>query len=189
MKRFTAWSTACAAVMLLTGCGTQEPDPMKSELTVSAPEELDTAYTDCLKTYFEAIENKDFAAYQSVVYPPYMEVYKEYLKKSDKTVEAAFETLCTKFDEDGYERWHITGLEAAEAEGGEDGVNSFFDAFVAGGVFDEAFKEQCRKDTNEVRDIQFSLSILYEGDEEPVPVATGSEILMMKTDTGTYLFG
>jgi hypothetical protein len=162
---------------------------MTTEMTVTAAEGFDADYTNCLKAYFTAIEQKDFAAYQSVVYPPYLDAYTEYLKQSGKTLESAFETLCQKFDEDGYERWHITDLSVSEAEGGETYVDSFFDAYISGGVFDEKFKEQCRKDANEVRDIQFSLAVLYEGDDEPVPVATGSEILMLKTDAGTYLFG
>jgi hypothetical protein len=120
MKRFCVWSTVCAAVLLLTGCSTEEKtDPMTEEMTVTVAEGFDADYSACLKTYFEAVENKDFAAYQSVVYPPYLEVYTEYLKESDKTPESAFETLCSRFDEDGYNSWHIAEISLSESTGGE----------------------------------------------------------------------
>ena len=45
------------------------------------------------------------------------------------------------------------------------------------------------KEAEEIRDVQFSLQALYSGDEEPVTVVSGNEIMMVKTADGTYLFG
>ena len=44
-------------------------------------------------------------------------------------------------------------------------------------------------EAEEIRDVQFSLQALYSGDEEPVIVVNGNEIMMVKTADGTYLFG
>ena len=191
MKHFGMLCAACAAVMLCSACGTgnKTDEMMQADMTLTVPEGFDQAYSDCLKTYFEAIEHKDYAAYQSVVYPPYLDVYADFLKENDKTVESAFDEMCTRFDEDGYESWHITELQVPEYTSDETSTDAFFQAFVAGNVFDDAFVEQCKKDAQELQDVKFSLYVLYQGDEEAVPVAENKEILMVKTSDGTYLFG
>lgn len=189
MKRFGMLCAACAATLLFSGCGAEKTDPMKEEMLLTAPDDFDADYSNCLKTYFQAVENKDFETYKTVVYPPYLTVYEEYLKGTDSSLEAAFETLCTRFDEDGYASWHLTELSVSESTGGEADSDAFFEAYVNGGVFDEQFVEQCKKETKEIKDIVFSVGALYEGDETPVAVVSDSEILMMKTDAGTYLFG
>ncbi|MCQ2417240.1 MAG: hypothetical protein MJ071_05445 [Oscillospiraceae bacterium] len=193
--------TACGASPAVTENGEKDGSESVSEssaakesdaasgLVMQTPEGFDEEISECLKTYFTAIEQHRYAGYEETVYPPYVEVYAEYLKEREMTLETAFDSLCSRFDEDGYDSWHLTELVAEETELTEDELNNFFDAYVSGGVFDEAFVEQCKEDADEIKDIKFTLYALYEGDEEAIPIVTGSEILMLKTEAGTYLFG
>lgn len=197
MKMQRLICTACAAMLCLTACGSSstaeesETPSMDSELTVTAAEGFDPDYGECLKRYFEAVEHKDYAAYEAAVYPPYLEAYTEYLAKNDSTPEKAFESLCTRFDEDGYESWHLTELKTAyyESETEDDPLASFFEAFTGSDVFDDAFVADCYEQAEDMRDVVFTVYALYSGDDAAVPVVTNGEILMLKTSEGTFLFG
>ena len=202
MKKIIA-AGMLAAMLCLTGCSngkTQQPsDSVNIEeqseavstdgLTVQASEEVDSAYIETLKTYFTAIEQKDIEAFRSVMYPPYLEAYNAYLEKQGSTPEENFEALCKRFDEDGYESWKLTELELSYYPEDKVDLDDFFQAFIDAGIFDEKLAEECKKNAEEVRDVQFSLQALYAGDEEPVTVVSGNEIMMVKTADGTYLFG
>lgn len=185
----------CAAMLCLTACGGAEDKAEQSKaghsggLTVHADENMDSDYIDTLKTYFTAIEKKDFAAYESVMYPPYLESFSAYLKENNKTIEENFDTICKRFDEDGYESWTLTDLHLSYYPEEKLDLDGFFNAFKDAGIIDETLIENCKKNSDEIRDVQFTLYALYAGDEDPVPVVNGNEIMMVKTGEGTYLFG
>ena len=88
MKRLIA-AGILSAMLCLTGCnvGNAQSDPAESNaksqegLTVSASEEVDSAYSDLLKTYFTAVEQKDYETFKKTMYPPYLESFNAYLKE------------------------------------------------------------------------------------------------------------
>lgn len=191
-----------AAMLGLTACSgtaqqssgaeieeTSSKESRSEGLTIHADEDVDSAYVETLKTYFTAIEKKDFAAFQSVMYPPYLESYNKYLNDNGTTPEENFEKLCTRFDEDGYESWTLTDLHISYYPEEKVDLDDFFSAFKDAGILDDKLIEQCKKESEEIRDVQFSLYALYAGDEDAVPVVNGNEIMMVKTKDGTYLFG
>lgn len=192
-----------AAMLCLTGCsmGTVQSSENSAELeeqskadssdgmTVHAEEGVDESYVETLKAYFTAIEKKDIEGFRKAMYPPYLEAYNAYLEKQGKTPEENFEQLCSRFDEDGYESWTLTELNVSYYPEEKVDLDDFFEAFTEAGIFDEALVEKCKTEAEEIRDVQFSLQALYSGDEEPVTVVNGNEIMMVKTADGTYLFG
>lgn len=197
MKRLLA-AGLLAAMLCMTGCSagnssgadnTESKSHSKDGLNITASEDMDSAYSDLLKTYFTAIEQKDYEAFKSTMYPPYLESFNAYLKEQGTTPEENFESLCTRFDEDGYESWTLTDLAISYYPEDQVDLDDFFSAFVDAGIFDDQLAEDCKKEAEEIRDIQFSLRALYEGDEEPVTVVSGNEIMVLKTADGTYLFG
>lgn len=199
MKRLIA-AGMLAAVLCLTGCSNSDAQKPEESAASAAEkcgedglsiitEDVDAVYCDTLRTYFTAIEQKDFDAYCKTMYPPYMESYTEYLKTQDTTPEENFDKLCKRFDEDGYESWKLTSLHLAYYPEEKLDLDGFFDAFKDAGIIDDKFIEACKQEAEEIRDIQFSLQALYESDEEPVTVVSGNEIMMVKTKDGTYLFG
>ncbi len=183
-------------LLMLTACGTSATDSesnrnisMTSELVVSISDEnFYEPYGDCIKRYFEAIEAGDFSGYTETVYAPYQTAYAEFLQsKGDATLESNFKSLQQQFDEDGYADWHFTNLELSY-HANED-IDAFFDDYVEFGVFDEAFVTACKEDAIEIRDVQFTLYALYTGDTEATPVVRDSEMIVIRTDEGCYLFG
>ena len=199
MKKIIA-AGMLAAMLCLTGCGsanTQKPEESAASEVEKCgedglniiTEDVDAVYCDTLRTYFTAIEQKDIEAFRSVMYPPYLEAYNAYLEKQGSTPEENFEALCTRFDEDGYESWKLTELKLSYYPEDKVDLDDFFQAFIDAGIFDEKLAEECKKNAEEVRDVQFSLQALYAGDEEPVTVVSENEIMMVKTADGTYLFG
>ena len=210
MKRY--FVLAAAALLLnLTGCGEREAESssaidLSAGLRVICEEDTDPAYGETLKQYFKAIEQQDFKAYQQTVYPLYFDAYQAYLSGQGKTVEGVFPDLHARFDEDGYDGWTFTELyvnyykpkQAAQEPASDaeqetapsvDYGEEYLQAYVDSGVIDEETAEQTRKDAAELRNVQFSLYALYDGDEEDVQVLGGKEILMLKTADGCYLFG
>lgn len=179
--------------LLLTGCaGSSTPESSASPavpetMQVSAPEEIGENYVECMRAYFEALDNEDYDAYCKTVYPPYREAFEAYLKEKGSDPKTAFRKQAHRFDEDGYESWRLTELSLSLYP--DPDPEDFFASYVEAGVFDEDFSAQCQKDAEELADIQFSLYALYEGDEEPVQVVRSSEMYLIKTAEGTYLFG
>ena len=186
----------CAAMLCLTGCGGTGAEPEQSSaaehsggLTVHAEDDVDSAYTDTLKAYFTAIEQKDYEGYQALMYPPYLQSYYAYLEAQGAKPEETFDKLCKRFDEDGYESWTLTDLDVSYYPEDKVDIDDFFAAFRDAGIISDELIGNCKKEAEEIRDIQFTLYALYKGDEEPVAVVSGNEIMMVKTPDGTYLFG
>ena len=145
MKRLIA-AGMLAAVLCLTGCSNSDAQkPEESAASAAA------VYCDTLRTYFTAIEQKDFDAYCKTMYPPYMESYTEHLKTQDTTPEANFEKLCKRFDEDGYESWKLTSLHLSYYPEEKLDLDGFFDAFKGAGIIDDKFIEECKKNAEEIR--------------------------------------
>ena len=191
MKRLIA-AGCCAALLLSAGCAessTASSETAAQGITVQADEDVDAAYTECVRKYFEAVEKKDHEAYRSGMYPPYLEAYEAYLEKQGTTPDDAFAELCSRFDEDGYESWTLTELDVSYYPEEKVDLDGFFKQYASAGIFAEDFGEKCKKETEEIRDLQFSLYALYAGDEEPVPVVRGNEMIAVKTKDGVYLFG
>ena len=214
MKRILGWMLSALLAVSLCGCAESaqketlsaesgtvavntEQKAESTEINVETAEDFDSAYADALRRYFKAIEQKDFDGYKAEIYPPYWDKLTEYYSQDGKTMEEVFDTVCHRFDEDGYESWKITDITAQyyvnqkAAENGieTDDVSDFLDAFADAGIIDTAFKEDLQKAATDIRDVQFAVDVLYEGDEEPVRVVSGSEMLMLKTSDGTFLFG
>lgn len=193
MKRI--WMTGlCAALLLCTACGESTSVDSAGNnpadgLTVQAADEVEQGYSDCIKRYFEAIDYKDYEAYRAAMYPPYLEAYEAFMAQNGSTLEDAFAELCTCFDEDGYDDWTLTEIDLSYYPEENVDLDGFFDAYVSAGIFDADFAETCRAETEEIRDIQFTLYALYSGDAEAVPVVSGSELMAVKTADGVYLFG
>lgn len=192
------WAYFCAAAVLLCSCAQKEQPQqdtddaaasMTGEMVIAAPEEgFDMNYANCIRDYFEAIEQKQFEGYQKTVYPPYQEAFGAYLKSSDSSLEEVFHTLCTEFDEDGYDSWHLTRLEVGYRE--NEDIDNFFSTYESAGLFDAEFSDAAREDAAEIRDVEFTLYALYEGDEEAVPVVQKQEMIVIRTkDDKYYLFG
>lgn len=192
----------CAAAMLCcTGCKGQSSTaesstPKKSAdgFTVTLADGTDPRYGETLKRYFEAINNRDYDAYIATVYPPYREAYSAFLQSKGRTTEQSFRDTCAGFDEDGYESWKLTGVEAGyfryETEYVQsDGISDFFSEYSRMGVLDEDFEQKCRDAAEDIRDVKFTLYALYAGDEEEVPVVQGQEIMMLIDADGCWLFG
>ena len=202
MKRLIA-ASILAAILCMTGCSAENAQSSENSaessvqndtntekgLQIDAAEEVDSAYIDTLKVYFTAIEQKDYEAFKKTMYPPYLEAFNAYLQAQGSTPEENFQSLCTRFDEDGYESWTLTNLQVSYYPDENVDLDDFFSAFIDAGIFDEKLAEDCKKNAEEIRDVQFSLQALYAGDEAPVTVVSGNEILMVKTADGTYLFG
>ena len=98
------------------------------------------------------------------------------------------------FDEDGYESWTLTALDVSTYSINTeyqqtDGISDYFSAYAARGIFGEDFEQKCRDAAEDIRDIQFSVSALYAGDEAPVEVAHGKEIMMLIDSDGCWVFG
>ncbi|MBR6107319.1 MAG: hypothetical protein IKQ39_04845 [Oscillospiraceae bacterium] len=195
-SRLRLYPAVCAAAMLLccTGCGGADSSSTESSAaenglkTVSA-EGVDAGCADCIKAYFEAIEAKDYEAYVKTIYPPYKETYDKLLNEKGDKPEDDFAELCTRFDEDGYESWHLTDLTLSYYEKEDTGIDKFFDRYVQGGVFDAQFVTDCKADAAEIHDVIFTLSALYKGDAEPVTVVDGAGILAVKNKEGWFVFG
>ncbi len=190
MKRFL---TLCCAALLLTGCAASESAAPESvteipeTLTVEAEEGFDQAYADCLRDYFAAIGSADYEAYKKTVYPAYLECYAKYLATENETAESAFDSLCHRFDEDGYESWRLTTLTVGDCANSN--IDNFFETYRKWGFIDDAFVTAAKADAQEIRHVQFSLYALYAGDEEPVCVARGVETLMLRNADGIYVIG
>lgn len=192
------WIAVLATAMLLSGCNesssgsTAESSVSQGNtaMTVSVTDEtFNKDYADCVRKYFEAIDKEDYAAYEAQVYPPYQEAYSEFLKNNGTSdLQSAFADMHAQFDEDGYAGWHFTQLDLDYCE--NEDIDDFFNAYVNAGIYDEAFVEACRKDAKELRDIQFTLYALYDGDAEATPVVQNGEIIVIQTNDGKYyLFG
>lgn len=186
----------CAAALLCTACGETPAESTNDSaaeaaqgLTVHAAENFDAAYSDCIRAYFEAIDRGDYEAYCAAMYPPYLKAYETYLEANGTEPEEAFADLCARFDEDGYESWTLTDIDLAYYPEEKVDLDGFFSAYESAGIFDADFAENCRSETEEIRDIQFTLYALYAGDEDAVPVVSGSELIAVKTPEGVYVFG
>jgi len=167
-----------------------------AELTVNTEDGFDQDYVPVLKSYFQAIEKKDFEAYKAAIYPPFFEKLTEYYQKQTpaKTMQQVFEGLHTKFDEDGYDSWTFTSIAAgyyknSHGESTDQDALDFLDAFKNSKMFDDDFVEATKNAAKDMRNIKFTLYAHYSGDAEPVPAVSGQEILGIKTDSGVYLFG
>lgn len=192
-------AAVCAAAMLLcgTGCGSSGSSSAAESSAVSSSEGLQMTVKDgvdadcaaCLKKYFEAIDHKDYAAYQETVYAPYREAYAKILKEKNITPEDDFKKLCTRFDEDGYESWSLTELSVWYYENENTSIDNFFKRYVDGGIFDNQFVEDCKSKASEIHDVMFSLKALYAGDSEAVTVVDSAGVLMLKTADGWFLIG
>ena len=202
MKKIQRCALLAAGMLCLTACSGEssiaESSTSAAEtqdgITLHTAEDVDTRYAETLKRYFDAINAKDYDAYLSTVYPPYSEAYSAFLTEKGSSLEQAFAEMCTRFDEDGYESWKLTDLTVSyykkETEYVQsDGISDYFSAYVKMGVLDEGFEETCRKNAEELRDVQFSLSALYAGDDAPVTVVSGQEIMMLIDKDGCWLFG
>ncbi|MBQ8921004.1 MAG: hypothetical protein IJ060_02455 [Oscillospiraceae bacterium] len=199
MQKRNPGALMAAALLMLTGCGDSGSSSqaaessvavdMNTELVVDAAETVDPDCAACIRTYFTALEEHDFTAYQKTVYPPYQEVYAAYLAQNGDTLEGAFKDLYTRFDEDGYESWHLTEISLAYYDDEETTVGDFFSRYINSGIFDEEFEKQTRADAAELHDVIFSLDALYAGDSEPVTVIERSGIVAVKNADGWYVFG
>lgn len=187
----------CAALLCCTGCGDissqTDGEPVQTQtagdMTVEAEEGFDEAYQTLIADYFHAIENEDLEAYKAAMYPPYLEAFEKYITEKGSSLEDRFQEVCHRFDEDGYEGWKLTKLELSYYPEDKVNLDDFFDAYASAGIFDADFITHCKEDTTEIRDVQFSLYALYEGDAEPVQIIGGSEMMVMKNANGAYLFG
>ena len=202
MKKIVRIGTAVLLALCCTGCASKQNAPDSNTessqvteqqaegLVVKAGEDVDEAYAECLKTYFEALDNDDFAGYQKTVYPPYQEVYAAFIKDNFDSLEDFFhQDLCKHFDEDGYDSWKLTEIQLSACPPEREDTDNFLQHYVSAGVFDDEFVEKCKADATEIHDIYFTLYALYEGDEEPVPVVTDGEIFVLKNADGAYMFG
>ncbi len=189
MKMQKCGAVLLAAALMLCGCAEDsEADNTRNPvITAAYGDDFDGGYADCIVAYFDALQNKDFMAYKQTVYAPYAEVYGNYLESKGKTLEASFEGLAAQFDEDGYAGWQFTEIQL-NYYANED-PDDFFETWVEIGIFDEQFVADCKAEAVEVRDVEFTLYALYEGDEEAVPVVQGGEMMMIHTENGYYLFG
>lgn len=189
MKRLFA---VCAAAMLLAGCADSSAaesgvTAIPETLTAEPEEGFDQAYADCLRDYFAAIGSADYEAYKKTVYPPYLECYGKYLEGEGSSLEQSFDSLCHRFDEDGYDSWRLTTLTVGDYYNPD--IEGFFETYQKWGFIDEAFIGTAKAEAQEMKHVQFSLYALYKGDEQPVCVVRGSETLMLKTDSGVYVIG
>ena len=199
MKRILSVCCAAVTALCVTACSStasggssagENSQQQTDGLNVVCGDSMDQDYADLMKSYFEAIEKKDFAAYQKAVYPPYQESYGQFLEANGSDAETTFlEDLCTQFDEDGYESWKLTELQIEYYPEEREDLDDFFNAYSRAGIFDDAFIESCKQDASEMHDILFTLYALYEGDEEAVPIITNGEMFVLKNAEGAYLFG
>ncbi|MBP0987592.1 MAG: hypothetical protein J6S92_04865, partial [Oscillospiraceae bacterium] len=197
---------AALTLLSMTGCsetagngGAQGTAAASAEkqadgIEVTTAEGFDTDYTPVMKAYFEAIEKQDFEAYKAVIYPPFYEKLEAYYQQQGKTMEDVFAGLHKQFDEDGYDNWRFTRMYLAyyanqQGVSSENDALDFLAAFQKNGIVDEAFVEDTKKAASDMQDVKFSVYALYSGDEEDVAVLSGKEILTLKTEAGTYLFG
>lgn len=160
-------------------------------LTIRAAADVDDDYISLLRKYFKAVENEDYDTYLTLLYPPFKDAFAAYVEslEGDETLKDVFSDVCHRFDEDGYESWKLTTLEMENMpEEGID-IDSFFDAYIKAGYFDESVKKECLDSSENIQDIRFSLYALYEGDEEPVRVVNQNEIIVLKNKDGVFLFG
>ena len=194
------------AALCLCGCAQQNPpaDSTSSAETesssgktanfaggiaVTASEDMDADYQDLITRYFTALDQDDYAAYAETVYPPYLEQYTAFLEKNGSDPETAFHEMRAQFDEDGYEGWHFTDLQLSYYPEEKLDLDGFFQAYARAGFYGDEFIEQTKAAASEIRDVQFTLYALYTGDDEPIPVVSGREILVLKTEDGCYMFG
>ena len=201
MKTIRIFGICAAALLCCTACAEQSstaPESSSTEtadgVTVTLADGVDARYGETLKKYFDAINDQDYDAYLATVYPPYAERYGAYLASKGRTMQQAFESMCSQFDEDGYESWALTAVEAGyfkyETEYVQsDGIADYFSSYTKMGVLDEGFEQKCRDAAEDIRDVKFTLYALYSGDEEPVAVVSGQEILMLIDADGCWLFG
>ena len=206
MKKFGVILLAALALLSVTGCsetagngGTQETTAAAAEksaggIEVTTGDGFDEEYSPVLKAYFEAIEKQDFDAYKASIYPPFYEKLEAFYKQQDKTMEDVFAGLHRQFDEDGYESWtftrmYLTYYANSQGVSSENDALDFLAAFQTNGIVDEAFVEDTKKAARDMQDVKFTVYALYNGDEEDVAVLSGKEILTIKTEAGTYLFG
>ena len=199
-KRLLPAALSAAALLCCAGCGSKDSSTAESSTgssAVSAAEDgirlnapnVDADCAACIKAYFEAIDNKDFDAYVKTVYPPYKEAYDKLLAEKGDNPEDDFAELCSRFDEDGYESWSLTDLTLSYYEHEDTSIDNFLSRYVESGVFDEQFVTDCKADSEEIHDVIFTLSALYQGDDTPVTVVDGSGILAVKNKDGWFVLG
>ncbi len=206
MKKYLCCGIAAVTAFCCTACADENSVPEESGVStaesventdgiaVTMTEEMDARYGETLKTYFAAIESHDYDAFLGAYYPPYVSVYSAYLETQGSSMEAVFDTMCHRFDEDGYESWTLTSLNLSYYSYvsefvTSDGLDDYFEMYVKAGMFDEDFVAACKEDAEDIHDVLFTLYALYDGDEEAVPVVTQGEIIMLINEDGCYLFG
>lgn len=186
-----------ASACLLCACDKNSASDAESSITapiaqgikLSCPEtDFDARYAACIKAYFESLEARDFEAYKKTVYPPYLESYGSFLTEQESSLEKAFDSMCSSFDEDGYDSWRFTQLDMKYSE--KEDIDDFFESYEQVGIFDSDFSEKTRADAEEIRDVEFTLYALYDGDLDATPVVQSQEIIVIHSkDGGYYLFG
>ncbi len=186
MKMHKISAVLSAAALLLCSCSDHGGSAEGIAAAYDAAN-FEKGFADCIAAYFEAVQNKDFMAYKQTVYAPYAEVYGNYLESKGKTLEASFTALADQFDEDGYESWDFTEIQLNYYP--NEDVDDFFETWTEIGIFDEQFAEDCKADAIAIRDVEFTLYALYEGDKAAVPVVQGGEMIMIQTEKGCFLFG
>lgn len=179
-----------AAALLLTGCrggessgGTVSP----AGITMHPTEDVGSEYTDAVQAYFTALEQNDYDAYYTLMHPVYAEAFSAYLAKKDSDLEKNFAAQRKRFDEDGYESWHITDITLSRYENPE--YDYFFSRFTEAGILTDEQVQAVKDSAEETEDLEFSIDVLYQGDDEPVTAFSKQELVLFKTADGIRFFG
>lgn len=190
MKLQKRGAVVLVATLLLCGCAEDTNEGTAGQSAITATYDaasFDKGYADCVVAYFDAVQDRDFAAYKQTVYAPYAEAYGNYLESKGKALETSFAGLASQFDEDGYDSWKFTEIRLNYYV--QEDPDDFFETWVKLGIFDEQFVTDCKAEAIAIHDVEFTLYALYEGDKEAVPVVQGGEMMMIQTEQGYYLFG
>lgn len=176
-----------AALCLLAGCSDKDSSAaqaaMKLEYDNTA---VDEAYATLMQTYFTAIEQRDYAAYKALVYPPYLAANEAFLQENHQYgTEKSFENRCDAFNRDGFDRYTFTTLQMSKATTGT--MDDYYQDMAD--VFGEDFQKNMEADMESSEILLFSLYAKY-GEEEPGAVVEDAEMIVVTAKDGTrYLFG
>lgn len=180
-----------SAALLLTGCQGGESSagkPVPADgIALNSSDSVPAEYAETVKAYFTAIEQKDYAAYSDLMHPVYREAYGAFLQNKGSSLEANFASQRKRLDEDGYDSWRITDI-TLDLYPNPD-YDYFFTRFTEAGILTDDQVKAVRDSAEEMQDLQFTVNVLYEGDEEPVPTISGMELILFKTADGIKLFG
>ena len=187
-------TTVLAGAMLLGGCGGSSTDsPAATEAAAQMQvlydkENLDPDCAAVVEEYFTAINNQDYEAYKTCIFPVYYEYMEQMLQEHYQYgMEQSFRKRCTGFLTEGHSSYRFTSLQLSYAA--DESLDSYFSSMKS--VFGEDFQQDAEGAMESHHVVLFSLSGQYDNTGEERTLVQDNELIVAKakSDGRYYVFG